>query len=364
MNLHIAPDNVFTNRFYENLSELNVLEKNKIIVRSHEQKLRYIKHDIPFAKLYSNKFNGLIGDTAAYEKVFIHQFTPLLYQWVATNKFQELNWMVWGADLYNLPFIDDHVYEPITYSNYVKKNWSLEDLIYKAKVYFFNRRFKDEAYSKVKHVLTWMEGEYRFAKNKLPSLSAKHQFFFYENELPYSQLDDLLSKVKPTEAGEKPAYILGNAANPVLNHVDAVYALEQKQIKADLKIPVSYGFPAYTKFLRKELSFYTGGSIEFIDQYMTFQDYLNFLSTADGMIMNSVRPQGYGNIFLMQYMAKPVYFNLKNISLPDLTTNNIVWRDIDRIPTGGKKEEIENKEAVVQLLSHARLLKTYQELFS
>jgi dTDP-N-acetylfucosamine:lipid II N-acetylfucosaminyltransferase len=140
MNLHIAPDNVFTNRFYENLSELGVLGNNKIIVRTPENKLRYVKHDVSFAKLYSSDFNKIVGDTSQYQKVFIHQFTPLLYRWVAKNEFQELNWMIWGADLYNLPSIDDHIYEPITFDRFIRKRWSVEVLINKAKIFPINRQ--------------------------------------------------------------------------------------------------------------------------------------------------------------------------------------------------------------------------------
>jgi hypothetical protein len=365
MNLHIAPDNVFTNRFYDNLSEIGILENNKVVVRTHENKLRYIKNNLPFAKLYSGNFKKIIGDTAQYDKVFIHQFIPLLYRWVASNKFKELNWMVWGADLYNLPFIDDPIYEPITHSQYIRKNVSLVDMVYKAKVFLFNQQYKDEAYSKIKYVHTWMKGEFHFAKSNLHTLRAEHKEFFYENELPYSQLDGLLTSIeRPSPSlDERPTYIVGNAANPVLNHVDVIQHLQQAAVQANLKIPVGYGFPAYTKFLKKELTFFTGGSVEFLEQYMSFPDYLSFLATADGMIMNSVRPQGYGNIFLSQYMGKPVYFNSRNISLPDLTASKIKWRSIDQIPKA-RKEIIDNKDAIIQLMHHSRLVSLYKEQFS
>lgn len=364
MNLHIAPDNVFTNRFYHNLSELGILKNNKIVIRTPEGKLCYIDSDLPFAKLYSKKFYDSVGNTEQYDKVFIHQFTPLLYRWVASNKFRELNWMVWGADLYNLPFIDDHIYEPLTFKKYIQKRWSIEDMLYKAKVSLFNQPFKDDAYAKIKHILTWMNGEFQFAKSNLPVQQAEHLFFFYENELPYSQLNEVLPTPSiPADESDRPTYILGNAANPVLNHIDVVQQMQQNGIQANLKIPVGYGFPAYTRVLKKELKFYTGGSLEFIDRYMSFGDYVSFLSQADGMIMNSVRPQGYGNIFLMQYMNKPVYFNSKNISLPDLTANQIKWRSIDQLPTNNR-EIIINREAIERLMSHSRLTNSYQELFS
>ena len=106
MNLHIVPDNTFINKFYENLQELGLTGTNRVVVRINEPELKSVKHNLPFAPLYSSRFESLVGNTFEYEKVFIHYFTPLLYRWVATHKFRELNWMVWGGDLYNLPGLD------------------------------------------------------------------------------------------------------------------------------------------------------------------------------------------------------------------------------------------------------------------
>jgi hypothetical protein len=123
MNLHIVPDNSFINKFYENLQELDLVAGNKIVVRSNENVLKSIKHDLPFAPLYSSRFSAIVGNTEMYDKVFIHYFTPLLYRWVAKHNFNELNWMVWGGDVYNLPELDRLCYEPVTLKQYVKKDW-------------------------------------------------------------------------------------------------------------------------------------------------------------------------------------------------------------------------------------------------
>ena len=87
MNLHIAPDNTFINAFYDNLREASLLNNNRIVIRSNNQEMKAVKRDIPFAPLYSTKFNSIVGDTFSYDKVYVHYFTPLLYRWVALNKF-------------------------------------------------------------------------------------------------------------------------------------------------------------------------------------------------------------------------------------------------------------------------------------
>ena len=360
MNLHIVPDNTFINAFYDNLNEASLLNNNRIIIRSNNKALKSVKHDIRFAPLYSAKFDSMVGDTSSYDKVYIHYFTPLLYRWVALNKFKELNWLPWGGDIYNLPSLDRLCYEPITLAQYVKKNRSLGQILYELKIQMFHSAFKKRAYSKVANVMTWMEEEFQFALRHL-SLQAQHKFFFYENQFPYSELD---STKQSTTARDKISLIIGNSGSPSNNHLDTVSFLEKHKIDARLIVPVSYGDKKYISFLKKKLT-YKYGTVEFVDRYMQFHEYMQFLSDADGLVMNTIRPQGYGNIFMMLYLNKAVFFNEQNISLPDLTRNGIKWLSLRDIASFGKEKLPDtNKAAVVNLLSHERLMTVYRELFS
>jgi hypothetical protein len=204
-----------------------------------------------------------------------------------------------------------------------------------------------------------MPSEYRFATAHLP-VNATHKFFFYENQLPYEKLD-ILPSLK--NASERPLLIIGNSGSPTNNHLDVVQFLEANRVHTDLVIPVSYGDPSYIKFLKKKLT-YSYGTIKFMDRYMAFDEYLNFLSTADALVMNTIRPQGYGNILIMMYLGKPVFFNEKNISLPDLNRAGLKWFPIENLKVPQSLSmSASNKEAVVNLLSHERLLKEYQFLF-
>lgn len=364
MNLHIVPDNVFINKFYENLKELNLAENNRIVVRTNNSKLKYLKHEFPFSPLYTPAFDTLTGDTGHYEKVFIHQFTPLLYRWVAKNRFRELNWMVWGSDLYNLPFVDAPLYETLTLRQYVKQKISLQGFLYRAKVYLLHHRHRKEAYRKVSNVLTWMDSEYDFARTHLPDLNAAHKFFFYENDIPYQALDELLVRGEPQPPKERPVYVLGNSATPELNHLDAVALLEAQGLQADLCIPVSYGDEHYARFLKKNMPSYSGGELRFVDQYMRFDEYLQFINRADGLIMNNIRPQGYGNILMMMYLGKKIFLNEKNFSIPELQKSGLKWESIREVKVSGEQRYAQNKLAVSELLSHDSLLKRYRELFS
>ena len=273
MNLHVVPDNSFINKFCDNLEELGLGANNKVIVRSNEGALKSIKHNLPFAPLYSSRFSSLIGNTSQYEKVFIHYLTPLLYRWLTKNNFQEVNWMIWGGDLYNLPALDRICYESRTWDEYVRKDWSAQTVLYNLKIKLTQSPFQEKAYSKIKNVLTWMREEYSFAMDNL-SLNAHHKFFFYENQLPYEKLDAL---AKPGNSSQQLSLILGNSGSPANNHLEAVQYLENNRIAVDLVVPVSYGDKRYIAFLKKTLKF-SYGKIEFLDRYMPFEEYLSLLA--------------------------------------------------------------------------------------
>jgi dTDP-N-acetylfucosamine:lipid II N-acetylfucosaminyltransferase len=360
MNLHISAPSVFIDAFYENLVKLNLEKNNKIILRSDKP------HDqFQSARFDSNAFNRIVGDTKQYKQVFIHQFSPIMYQWVAQNEFNELSWMIWGADLYNLPDLENQFYEPLT-RQYVNMGWSTSDFLYKAKLTLTQARYKNAAYSKVDHILTWMGGEFSFAKKVLPLLKADHRFFFYENPTPYQQLAQLKQTDSKKDNHEIPIYIVGNSGSKTNNHLDLFAFLNHHSIKAKLIVPVSYGDKKYVSYLKKNVTRYTQGSIEFVDKFMPFEEYLSLLQTADGLIMNTLRPQGYGNIFMMIWMGKAVYMNSKNASRDDLAAKGIHCYTIEDLlnPVGVGPPGLANREAVESLLSHKKLITHYMELFS
>jgi dTDP-N-acetylfucosamine:lipid II N-acetylfucosaminyltransferase len=359
MNLHIVPDSSFINAFYDNLQEIGALENNRIVVRTNAKRLEVIRYELPFAKLNSASFTEIVGDTSQYEHVFIHYFTPLLYRWVAKNQFKALHWMVWGGDLYNLSGLEKLCYGPATW-RYVNRDWSLTKMLYELKVRLTQAPYRRQAFSKIKNVLTWMEEEYRFATEHLP-LSAEFRFFFYENNQAYHKIDELVTA--KSKRHETPVYLLGNSGSPANNHLEVVRYLDEKKVKAHLLIPVSYGDARYIKFLKKNLH-YRQGTLEFVEHYMKFEEYLSLLSTTDGLIMNTVRPQGYGNILMMMYMNKPVFFHEKNISLPDLTRLDMEWHALTELASGlAIGDSGSNKARIASVFAHERILALYKELF-
>lgn len=365
MNLHIGIDNQFVDRVYENINEAGFGAKNKFIIRTKE-KPKYIKHDVSYAPLNSTDFSSAIGHTLDYEKVIIHQFSPLMFRWVSRHSFNNLSWAPWGVDLYDLPFANFNLFEKETYHGFVKQHRDFSEVLYRWKYWLLNSAFKNPAYSKVDDVLTWMKSEFVFAHDRIPSLKASHRFFFYENPVPYHSLRGMVLSSPAERKNKTLRVIIGNSATPTNNHVDAVRYLSDQGIKADIIVPVSYGNTAYGNFLKKALQFYKGGSVEYVDARMDFKSYLNFLNTADALLMNNIRPQGYGNIFIMLSLGKPVFLNPLNASLRDLIDYKIPCFTMDRIKDlqAGQTIPEEQLQPLTNLLSHERNLEVCAELFS
>jgi dTDP-N-acetylfucosamine:lipid II N-acetylfucosaminyltransferase len=360
MNLHIVSDSKFSNTFYTNLHEIGLLSNNKIIARSNQKSLSYITHPVPFASLYSREFANLAGDTQQYEQVFIHQFSPLMYRWVARHQFTKLNWMVWGGDLYNLPFVDQDFYEPQTRA-YRRVHPSRENFLYLLKLYLTNLPFRRQAYAKVACLYTWMHSEFKFAMQNIKGLEAKYEFFFYENQVPYQNLDVVR---RTATKNDRLRIVVGNSATPTNNHIDAIERISASGLQADLIIPVGYGEPNYVEFLKKNTDFYTNGSIEFVERFMDFNDYVQLLSNADALVMNHIRPQGYGNIFMMMYLGKPVFLNAKNLSLSDLNSAGLQWFPLTDLAKLVQLRIEDNRDKILKLFSHERLVSVYKKLFS
>lgn len=363
MNLHILPDSKFSDAFYSNLREADLLKNNVAVVRTNLPVLKNVKEDIAFAGLYSKRFRSLTGDVSKYEKVFIHQLSPLMYRWIAKQQFRSLQWMSWGTDLYNLPFIDFNVYEQETLRFVQRQSTSIQNILYLLKVYALNMPFKSKAYASIDSVLTWMRSEFNFAKSHIPELRAKHSHFFYENQIPYEKIDSIISNCF-VEERNKLQLVVGNSGTPTNNHLDAIQKIQKAGVPADLLIPVSYGEQKYVDHLKKSCSFYTMGQITFLDKFMDFENYLKLLHNSDGMVMNHIRPQGYGNIFMMMYMNKPVILNDKNISLDDLRSAKLTWATFGDLPHLRTSNFDENHDSVVRLLSHEKLISLYKALFS
>ncbi len=362
MNLHIIQEGVFAEAFYGNLKVFDLLGNNKFFIRHTSYFTGRMDANIPHGKL--DELESKVGKTTSFDKVFIHQLPTAYYKWIADHEFNELNWLIWGADLYHLPFIKQFLYEPLTLQKYVKDAWSWNEFLFKLKYNLITRKHKVSCYSKIDNILTWMHGEYDFARRAIPELEAGYKFFIYENKIPYDEIVSFRSR--PESVNKVPKLIIGNSGTPSNNHLDAVRNLMDQNIMADLLLPVSYGEKKYIEFLKRNLCDYKNGTITFLDKFLPVHEYLSLLQSCDALVINSIRPQAYGNIFMMMLLNKPVFFNSRNISLQDLNHYRMEWRSMENLKQflESKESFLPDNEGLLNLTSRENLRRVYKDLFS
>ena len=99
---------------------------------------------------------------------------------------------------------------------------------------------------------------------------------------------------------------------------------------------------------------------------MSLSDYMKVLQSADALIMNCVRPQGFGNTFMMMLQGKPVFINKRNYSLPDLDGYEIKYFRLEDLPVwfNDRTMKSHSRKPLLNLLSQEKADNTYKSFFS
>lgn len=365
MNLHILNDEKFFDPFVEQLEALGLLANNVFVIKE-DGPLNFVRRkDLVYARM---RDEALIGDVSKYDKVFIHCFTLEMYAWVHRYQFKELNWMIWGKELYKSEFL----YEEQT-KNLVKKvrdiKLTLDFYFLKAKNFFMNID-SSKVYGKIDNVLTWIQPEYEYAVQHIKGLRAKHQDFAYtfEYDVEFISSKFCSKKFDKAKGSKKLRCILGNSGVASNNHLDAIHKIKEIDL-AEILIPISYGNKNYIKLLRKELSRkYLNKNITYLDTYMTFGEYVDFYCQYDVFINNSIRPVGMGNIWMALLMGKLVFMNPENLVFPYLRSLGFQIFDINDLSDideiRGKVDLISNRNNALSFLSKSKINEIYISLFS
>lgn len=368
MNLHVLNDEKFFDSFVERLEKLNLLDNNIFIVKE-QGPLKYIRRtDLVYGRLADKKN---LGDISKYEKVFIHSFTFHLYRWVNQNNFKELNWMIWGKELYESSMVNYPLHEEYT-KNTIQKIRNI-----RPKMSHYYRKAEQllfqvdvaKVYNKIDYILTWIKPEYDYAIKHIPGLKAKHKTFAYAFELNTESLSEMYNGHSLIERKTKDGLncIVGNSGASSNNHLDALKKMNAVNFK-QITMPVSYGDKEYIDLIKKESNQnYRHINISFIEQYMNFDKYLALFKKQDVFISNSLRPIGMGNIWMALLLGKLVFMNSKNLVYPYLLSIGLKVYNIEEI---NKIDDIlndvdleSNRNIAADFLSKGKIDELYITLF-
>ncbi|TPV54274.1 hypothetical protein FJ444_18985 [Aestuariibacter sp. GS-14] len=94
--------------------------------------------------------------------------------------------------------------------------------------------------------------------------------------------------------------LFGNSATATNNHMEAIDWLVGKDLD-DRKVitPLSYGQDSYRDMICEYAQARLGENFVPVVDYMSFDQYIALLSDCGFMLINTLRPQGFGNILMM-----------------------------------------------------------------
>ncbi|MGZ5551098.1 MAG: TDP-N-acetylfucosamine:lipid II N-acetylfucosaminyltransferase [Nitrososphaeraceae archaeon] len=102
--------------------------------------------------------------------------------------------------------------------------------------------------------------------------------------------------------------LVGNRSKPILNHMEVLDNLVKfKDENIKIYVPLSYGNKEYGNKVEEKAKILFGHKAICIRELMGLEDYMDFLTTIDIAIFNTLRQIGLGNINPLLYMEKKVF---------------------------------------------------------
>lgn len=326
-NLHLMKDNFYCETFIKEVNEKYYEDKNLFIIYNNGGELKYITShkkyknveivDLKDYSVYSKLYTYIYG----CEKLFIHYLSDevceLLYKVEIENMFCEKYWKLWGSDLYS--YIDFNMYEEKTYE------------LIKHKDYYLNSKRHEENEKRLdvrKHIIKNIdyiiainEADYKMVKDSFETSAKWEKTNIYKPNIEFNLLDKIIknnnSKFKH-QYGFKYLFLVGNSATWENNHIDVFYKLKSLNIEDfGVVLPLSYGNEHYAKDVIDEGKKILGDRLIVLDKFLSSEEYYNIINQVDAVIMNHIRPQGFGNIIGAVYLGKKVYIN-KNSNFHNL----------------------------------------------
>lgn len=316
------------------------------------------------------------------DNIFIHWYDMWIAELVIDLP-NKLFAIYWGGDFFGDPitFHMNWLYEKETLK-VVKQKLGLK-LIFRKNLfemykqwkkvtdYYSNSKIqygiKHKQISRIDYIILAEENNADVNKTKqlYPGFKAKHLPGFYD--LNFDLANNI--NLSPHKTGKKIKILFGNSATPANNHLDAFKTLS-KMPDIEIYCPLSYGDKEYGNLVVEEGIKLFGDSFIPVTNFMSREDYVNFLNEMDIIFMFHNRSQAFGNIITAMSLGKPVFLRKSNSLKQMFNVLGITNYDADLIDKINLHEAIEtseltkavNVEIIKARFSKAKRLQDLQEV--
>jgi hypothetical protein len=111
-----------------------------------------------------------------------------------------------------------------------------------------------------------------------------------------------------------PNLLVGNSATPTNNHLE-VFELIRRRIDLagrQVVVPLSYGDPNYRRHVLQAGAEAFGAAFVPLVDYMPREDYIRTLASCGFALMNHVRQQALGNLYISALLGARLFLNRRN----------------------------------------------------
>jgi hypothetical protein len=240
-------------------------------------------------------------------------------------------WRSWGADLHDLLYHDSNLLLPHT-QDLVYGGRLLRPAINFLRPLYRQLNVKDaevriskkiDFIKRIDYIATATRTEFSLLHNRIPGMKACYLPLNYRS-LDFRKLPGMVSHFNPTRV------MVGHSGYSYHNHADIFARLKDDYFPYQLMAPLNYGEMTYRKKLTVLGKRMFGEQIDFLTDFLAFEDYIKHIRNYDAFILNSKVQSGGGNIIYFLYQGSKVYLREENPVFIDFMEQGITIFSIQK----------------------------------
>ena len=224
--------------------------------------------------------------------------------------------ILWGWEIYNDTKLISKSYKARTLAYYRSRKVSirqkLKDL---SQLIIPNQNIV--RLNNVTSVSTILKSEYDFLNS---NYKISLPYFAYNYSKIAATFNDKSSPIQ----GKNIA--IGNSATYANNHLDLLGLIDTKQLAEDCKVyvPLSYGDDDnYKKLVIQEYKKEIGSKLVVLDTFLPMNEYNSIMLSCGFVIMNHIRQQAMGNIYLSLWNGAKVFLDESSFAFKNLKSDGL-----------------------------------------
>ena len=350
MNYHLMIDDKFIDGFIEDAQKVSDENSNVFFINGNKDHTTHVKNtNVEWVNFKNKNFISIIENATKLDKVIVHWYNLETGQFLLEKLKKEvpLYVVLWGGEFYEDPYLYhiDWIHDQKTL-DFVKKNNIVEDKYNRRphlilKKIWIKLNYKSIAKKQFSEKVKTVEriDKLLLSTDNITEIEHIKKIYNLEKldclDFNYDQNLDIagiLSIEKTNDKNEELVIQIGNSATESNNHVDAFFVLNKFKNEAiQLVLPMSYGNPKYSLFVKKYGHDLFNNKIEYLEKFVPRNEYIKKLQETDICIMFHNRQQAFGNCIPLLMLGKKLFLKKENSLFPFFKSMGVIIFDANDI---------------------------------